>query len=300
MAGSDERRAVHEYYELGLELARLDSGAGLLEFERTKEIVGRHLPGAPSVVADIGGGPGRYALWLAGLGHTVRHRDVVPIHVEQLSGAAGRGDIETAVGDATELDLDDTSVDAVLLLGPLYHLHRRTDRLQALREARRIVRPGGPVFVAAISRWAAHLHGVLAQQLYRDLPDVLDELSHVERRGVLRPLFPGSFTGYTHRPRQLAGEVRAAELELVDLVAVEGAAALLADLNERMHDPIDRRVVLDVSRALERVPELIGVGPHMLATGRRADPRLNAGSATRPDTPAPKSRASSARLSATS
>ena len=272
MARSDERRAVLEHYALGLEQARLDSGSGLLEFERTKEIVSRHLPAVPSIVADIGGGPGRYTLWLAGLGHAVRHRDVVPLHVEQLSlGVAGRGDVETAVGDATELDLDDSSVDAVLLLGPLYHLHRRSDRLRALREARRIVRPGGTVFVAAISRWAAHLHGVLAQQLYRDLPDILEELNHVERHGVLRPLFPGSFTGYTHRPRQLAGEVRAAELELVDLVAVEGAAVLLDDLNERMQHPVDRRVVLDTSRALERVPELIGVGPHLLATGRRAD-----------------------------
>ena len=125
--------------------------------------------------------------------------------------------------------------------------------------------------MAAISRWAAHLVGVLAQQMYVDLPDILDKLSHVERHGVLRPLFPGSLTGYTHRPRQLAGEMRAAGLELVDLVAVEGAAVLLADLDERMQHPVDRRVVLDTSRALERVPELIGVGPHLLATGRRAD-----------------------------
>jgi ubiquinone/menaquinone biosynthesis C-methylase UbiE len=150
VAHSDEQRAVLEYYALGLEQARLDSGSGLLEFERTKEIIGRHLPRQPAVVADIGGGPGRYALWLAELGHAVRHRDVVPLHVEQLSLVAGGRDIETAVGDATELDLADSSVDAVLLLGPLYHLQRRPDRLRALREAKRIVRPGGPVFVVAI------------------------------------------------------------------------------------------------------------------------------------------------------
>jgi SAM-dependent methyltransferase len=271
VARGEERRAVLDYYALGLEQARLDSGAGLLEFERTKEIIGRHLPGAPCVVADIGGGPGRYALWLAELGYVVRHRDVVPLHVEQLKLAAGIGVIDTAFGDATEIDLDDRSVDAVLLLGPLYHLQRRADRLRALGETRRIVRPGGVVFVAAISRWAAHLHGVLAQQLYRELPDILDELDHVERHGVLRPLFPGSFTGYTHRPRQLAGEMRAADLALVDVVSVEGAAALLADLDERMQHPVDRRVVLDTSRALERVPELIGFGPHLLAVGRRTE-----------------------------
>jgi hypothetical protein len=110
---------------------------------------------------------------------------------------------------------------------------------------------------------------VLAEQLYRDYPDILDELPHVERTGELRPLFAGSFTGYTHRPRQLASEVRASGLELVDLVGVEGAAVMLGDLDERMSHPVDREVVLRVSRAVERVPELIGVGPHLLATGRR-------------------------------
>jgi ubiquinone/menaquinone biosynthesis C-methylase UbiE len=48
-------------------------------------------------------------------------------------------------GDARELDLADASVDAVLLLGPLYHLRQRSDRVRALAEARRVVRPGGPV-----------------------------------------------------------------------------------------------------------------------------------------------------------
>jgi hypothetical protein len=81
-------------------------------------------------------------------------------------------------------------------------------------------------------------------------------------------LFPGSFTGFGHRPRQLADEVRAANLKLVDLVAVEGPVAMLADLTERMHDPTDGAVVLDAAQALERVPELLGVGPHLLATAR--------------------------------
>ncbi|MBA3286758.1 MAG: class I SAM-dependent methyltransferase [Acidimicrobiia bacterium] len=270
MDREDEQQALHEYYVLGLEQSRLDSGPGLVEFERTKEIVLRHLPDARCDVADIGGGPGRYALWLAGLGYAVRHRDLVSLHVEQLTAAsAGRDDIDTAVCDATRLDLDDQAVDAVLLLGPLYHLPRRRDRLQALREARRIVTPGGPVFVAAISRWAARLNGVLVEQLYRHLPEILDEVERVERSGELRPLFPGSFTGYSHRPRQLAAELRAAELDVVDLVAVEGPTALVPDLTERMKDPIDTQVVLEAARALERVPELLGAGSHLIATGRR-------------------------------
>src|SRR5271165_4422685 len=82
---------MHEYYELGKEAERLSSsGAGRLEFERTQEIVLRHLPGPPATVADIGGGPGRYALWLAGLGYRVVHRDIVPLHVEQVGAASAR------------------------------------------------------------------------------------------------------------------------------------------------------------------------------------------------------------------
>jgi SAM-dependent methyltransferase len=146
--------AMHAYYTLGGEQDHLSEGDGVVEFERTREILLRHLPDPPAVVADIGGGPGRYALWLAGRGHRVEHRDLVPLHVDQLRAAAGLPQVRTAVGDARELDLADASVDAGLLLGPLYHLRRRRDRVRTLIEAGRVVRPGGPVFVAAISRWS--------------------------------------------------------------------------------------------------------------------------------------------------
>jgi SAM-dependent methyltransferase len=70
-------------------------------------------------VADIGGGPGRYALWLASLGYQVEHRDLMPLHVEQLAAdAAEVPGIHTAVGDVRDLDLPDAAVDAVVLLGP--------------------------------------------------------------------------------------------------------------------------------------------------------------------------------------
>src|ERR1700735_245257 len=97
--------AMHEHYELGKETDRLvESGHGRLEFERTQEIVLRHLPPAPATVADIGGGPGRYALWLAALGYRVLHRDLMPLHVSQLrQAAAGEPGIDSAVADARDL-----------------------------------------------------------------------------------------------------------------------------------------------------------------------------------------------------
>ena len=264
--------AMHAYYALGGEQERLSEGEGVVEFERTKEILLRHLPEPPTVVADVGGGPGRYALWLAGRGHRVEHRDPVALHVDQLRATAGGlAQVATAVGDARALDLADDSVDAVLLLGPLYHLRRCRDRVRALAEARRVVRPGGPVFVAAISRWAPRLAGELRLRLYEELPAIREETPRVERTGFIPPLLYQSFTGYCHRPGQLRAELRGAGLEVLDLVAVEGLAFALSDLDERMADPVGRAVVLDAARAIERVPELLGLGPHLLATARRPE-----------------------------
>lgn len=264
---------MHEYYERGDERDRLAEGLGRVEFRRTTEIVLRHLPASPATVADVGGGPGRYAVWLGELGHRVHHSDVVPLHVEQARRATAHlDDVCSTLCDARQLDLADESVDAALLLGPLYHLPRRPDRLRALAEARRVVKPGGPIFAAAISRWAGRLHGVLVERHHHQVPELLERLPQAERDGVMPPLFRGSFNGFSHRPRQLADEIRAADLELVELVNVEGPAALLIDIDERLDDPVESAVVFDSIRAVERTPELLGVGPHLLAVARRPDP----------------------------
>lgn len=268
-----ERANLEAHYARGLEADRLAAdGPGMLEFARTTEIIDRRLPPAPAVVADIGGGPGRYTVWLAGRGYRVEHRDLIPRHVEQVRASLnGSPMVRAEVGDALDLDLADGSVDAVLLLGPIYHLRRRADRLRALREARRIVRPGGPVFVAAISRWALRLNGVLRQRLYEVHPAIADSAGTVERVGWTSPVHPGAFSGNCHRPGQLRAEVRAAGLHVSDLVNVEGSAFMLSDLAERLADPVDREIVLETLRVTERVPELLGVGPHLLVTAVRRE-----------------------------
>jgi SAM-dependent methyltransferase len=269
----DERLIIEAHYVRGLEADRLVAdGPGMLEFVRTTEIINRRLPPAPAVVADIGGGPGRYTAWLAGNGYQVEHRDLMPLHVKQVRASMdGSPLVRAEVRDALALDLADASVDAVLLLGPIYHLRRRADRIRALGEARRIVRPGGPVFIAAISRWAPRLDGVLRQRLYAVYPVVRDAVVTVERVGWASPLHPGSFTANCHRPGQLRAEVKAAGFHVADLVSVEGAAFMLSDLAERLADPTDREIVLETLRATERVPELLGIGPHLLVTAVRRE-----------------------------
>jgi ubiquinone/menaquinone biosynthesis C-methylase UbiE len=128
--------AFVRHYKSGVERERLVGGGDSLELVRTLELLEPALPRPPARILDVGGGPGVYAARLAAAGYTVKLVDVHPLHVEQ---AREHGTFEAVLGDARELDEPDESVDAVLLLGPLYHLTDRDDRVRALAEARRVV-----------------------------------------------------------------------------------------------------------------------------------------------------------------
>lgn len=259
------------HYIGGIEETRLSSGPGLLEQQRTRELLQRFLPPPPARVADIGAGPGAYSLWLAELGYEVVARDLVPLHVEQLRTSAQRRGlrIEAATADARRLDLPDAGFDAVLEFGPLYHLQKRQGRLQALREAARIVVPGGLVLVVAISRWAVLLDGVLRLRMGEGDPSFAAVIDAVVETGRLDPLAPGGFSGFVHRPDELRTEVAEAGLREFALVSVEGPGAYLLDLEQRWVSPAARDIVLDVARRLEAVPELLGMGSHLMLVARR-------------------------------
>ena len=266
MSQGAEHRQVLEYYDRSSEWDRLAEGRGRLEFLRTTEIVSassrRRRQLSLTSAAVRGAHPVARGAWLSG-----RAPDLVPRHVQELTqNARDRPGVRTAVADARDLDLADSAVDAVLLLGPLYHLSKRADRLRALAEANRIVRPGGPVFAAAVSRWAPRILTELHARLYLQIPALREALPRAERTGELPRLTQDSWFGYCHRPQQLRAELNAVGLEVADLVSVDVPALLMADIAERMNDPVDRAVVLDAARALERIPEMLGIGPHLLAT----------------------------------
>jgi ubiquinone/menaquinone biosynthesis C-methylase UbiE len=146
---------IVDHYETIREEDRITAGFGRLELLRTQEVLRRHLPVPPARVADIGGGPGVHAQWLADSSYQVHVVDIIPRHVNQVRSALGPKGVTAEVGDARELNLPSASFDAAVLLGPMYHLTERADRLQALREAARVVKSGGLVAVGAISRFAS-------------------------------------------------------------------------------------------------------------------------------------------------
>lgn len=259
---------VVAYYETSVEVERLAFGLGTLELERTKELLARFLPPGASV-ADVGGATGRYADWLAGRGHRVELVDPVPLHVELAREAAGdppRFGVHAA--DARALPFADASFDAVLLLGPLYHLGDAADRARAVQEAARICRDGGVVLAAAISRFAPLL-GIVREGRIADAQTFENVATEVrtgrrvppERR--TRP-FPDA---YFHRPEELAAELAAAGLEVEGVYGVEGPGWLLRDFDTVDDATFER--VLRAARELEAEPHLVAVSAHLLAVATR-------------------------------
>jgi SAM-dependent methyltransferase len=237
-------------------------------------LIQRYAP-PPGVVVDVGGAAGAYALWLAKAGYAVHLLDPVPrlvVEAQRLSAAAERPLVSCRVGDARALDVPAESADVVLLLGPLYHLTDSGDRARALQEAARVLKPGGRVFAAAISRWASALGG-LARDLLQDpqfASIVEQDLRDGQHRNPTERLDYFT-TAYFHRPEELAAEVRGCGLAVDGVYGLEGPGWILPDIAERVEDAQRRASLLLVARMLETEPSILGSSAHLLAIARRPD-----------------------------
>ena len=134
---------VRSYYDDGVatEWSRLKRHP--FEFEITKRHINRFVT-PRAKIADIGGGPGRYAFYYAERGHEVSLFDLSPKNIE-FATTARRGVklAETIQGSATDLSVFASHhFDLTLCMGPLYHMKDESDRGAVITECRRITAPG--------------------------------------------------------------------------------------------------------------------------------------------------------------
>jgi SAM-dependent methyltransferase len=248
-----------DFYATGIESDRLVKAP--LEFERNKAILADCLP-ASGRVLDIGGGTGVYAAWLAERGYQVDLVEPIPLHVEQAQETARRGaHFDAHLGEARHLHFEDQVADAVLLMGPLYCLQRSEQRFDALREALRVLRPGGVLAAAAFGRFMFFLQSIGTRRL--DQPGAVDRAMSTIDTGVM------PFGYYAHRPDELLNEVASAGFADVAVLASTGGYLGITDIPARLADPVSKTALLDALRRVQSDPAIIGISSKLMAVGRR-------------------------------
>lgn len=263
---------IREFYDAYPEEDRLLTGLARLEACRTRQLIERHAGKVRATVVDIGGAAGAYALWLSERGCTVHLLDPV----QRLVAEARRRSADAAhpiatqiVADARALPYPTEFADIALLLGPLYHLVAAEGRAQALSEAARVLKPGGMLFAAAMSRWAYAFHG-LARDLFSD-PSFAEVVAISARDGHHRGTTNSSYftTAYFHRPDKFVDEVARAGFLIEGCYGLEGPSVMLNDFDERWADPRRRADMIYVAELLEAEPSALAISPHLLTVARK-------------------------------
>jgi ubiquinone/menaquinone biosynthesis C-methylase UbiE len=262
------REEVKSFYSNEMERDRLEQEIFRLEGIRTKEIVSRYLSKEPMSIADIGGAAGFYSFWLQAMGHHVSLVDLSPRNIELANEHAQKTGIKLdsyRTGDATNLDLPDNQFDLVLLMGPLYHLTDQNERVKALSEARRIVKPGGLVLAAIISRYGSLFDGfkrdlILDDQFEKMLIDDLRTGIHLNDTGN-----PEYFTtAYFHTQDEIKLEVAASGLTLKQLIAVESFGWVIDDFKTKSEDAVYMKKLNRIIRMVESNEDLVAMSPHII------------------------------------
>jgi ubiquinone/menaquinone biosynthesis C-methylase UbiE len=270
-----QHEGIINHYSSGYEADRLNIGSGQLERERTRELLLRFLPAPPSIILDIGGGPGAHACWLAKQGYEVHLMDITPLHVEMAKEASRQQPAaplaSVSVGDARSLFWNTETADAVLLFGPLYHLTDRDDRLRALIEAHRVLKPGGILLGVGVSRFASTMDGLRMGYL-KDLrfAEIVErDLKNGQHRNPTKQ--PEYFMdAFFHHPDELRREVAESGYDVTGVYGVQGPAWLAADFDEWWKDAAYRERLLKIARVLETEPSLLGISAHMMVVGSKS------------------------------
>ncbi len=218
---------VRDYYNANAEREqkRLDLPVCKIEFASALHLIEKYFPKA-GCVCDIGGATGRYTIELLRRGYSVTLFDLsdAELHLAALAlQKSGLTADQLIQGDARDMSmLADGTFDAALLMGPMYHLVEAAQRLRALSELRRVLRPGGVAIIAYLNSW-----GIL-KSLMTDSPHWYMDIDRM-RSMLCEQAFPGlQLSGFTEcywsTPPAALQEVQGAGFEVLGYAGAESFA----------------------------------------------------------------------------
>lgn len=271
-------------YNAGAERNRLRTGIGIIEFERTKEILLDKLSPPPAVIYDIGGAYGEYAWWLASLGYEVHLFDLSETNIRmsaELSDEYPGLSLKSAeVCDARAIARPDKSADAVLLMGPLYSITEYEERILTIIESRRVLKDNGVLFSAAltpysvlVARLAAYHRDDAKKRTELDDPTVIAMIERALDDGCYinpeRRIASGLGSSHLHTAKALREELLCGGFETLSVHGVMGGAWLAPNIEKLLATPKTRETLMKTVRMLDMHEEIIGLSGHLLAVSRK-------------------------------
>lgn len=141
---------LEKYYCKFNEDKRLLSRHGQVEYFVAEKYIQEVIAGRTNLnIIDIGAGTGRYAIPLSEQGHNVTAVELVKKNVSTIKLKNSK--VKAIQGSALNLKFDDNTFDIALLFGPLYHLFSYEDKLKAILEAKRVLKPNGYLLIMYLS-----------------------------------------------------------------------------------------------------------------------------------------------------
>ena len=254
---ADDTAIVQKIYSSFSECVRLTkTKAAKVEFLTTVRYIEKYLtPNAK--ILDVGAGAGEYSFYFAGKGYAVSALELADANIAAFRAKMTDGDpIDLVQGNALDLSrYESNSFDIVLLLGPLYHLHRETDRLRCIEEAKRVCKPDGKIFFAFISNDIVILTMQQFQTDYLVAGDYNKETFRLDD-------FPFVF----HTVDRCRDLLHRAGIKIDHEVASDGVSELLKDLINTMDEATYQQYLRYHDYICEK-PECLGMSNHLLFVG---------------------------------
>lgn len=260
---------VVKYYENYREEDRITTNnARRIEYLTTISFFDRMLKGQLDIL-DCAAGTGAYAFYLADKGHKVTATDITPRHISYIREKLSEKpySMNTGVLDAADMScFSDESFDAVLNMGPFYHLTSEQSRVRCLEECLRVLKRGGLLVTAYIPRFYVNQLITMSDNKYLDR----QLLEQINETGILSHNDPKCFWTDTYYASydEMENLYSRYDLEITEHFAQDGLAPLFAKVVDNWNAE-QFKVWLEYHLSVCTEKSIIGMSNHVIIVGRK-------------------------------